>query len=303
VSQAGRLIGVFSAAAGRFFGSGASHHAAAIAYYVLFSLAPLAIVLVSVFSLVLQNDELRDTVVTKVVDALPVDTSGSADVEDAIEEIATPASAAGLVSLVVFLWAASGMMSAIRRGLEHVMGVEEGRPMLRGKLIDFALVGGTAVLVMVSVGVGLVTQFVNRLVGELAGVLGVEGDAAERTLSTALPFLVWVLTALLVYRFVPAARLRFRDALAGAIVTAVLLLGISLAADLVYAKTTEWSIVYGSLTSLLVFLYSVYLYSSALLLGAAVAIEWPKPHVSDGEPFGRKVRRAARGLFVRDRPS
>ena len=56
--------------------------------------------------------------------------------------------------------------------------------------------------------------------------------------------------------------------------TAIILLGISLASDLVYARTTDWSVIYGSLTSLLIFLYSVYLYAGTLLLGAAVATEW-----------------------------
>jgi hypothetical protein len=53
----------------------------------------------------------------------------------------------------------------------------------------------------------------------------------------------------------------------------VLLLAISLASDLIYTRTMQWSVIYGSLTSLLVFLYSAYLFAAALLFGAAVAVE------------------------------
>jgi uncharacterized BrkB/YihY/UPF0761 family membrane protein len=45
--------------------------AAGIAYRVLFSIAPLAIVLVSIFGLVLQDDGVRQDVVDSIVDALP----------------------------------------------------------------------------------------------------------------------------------------------------------------------------------------------------------------------------------------
>jgi membrane protein len=292
---------VASAAGSRFFAARGTQHAAGIAYRVLFSLAPLSIVLVSIFGLVLQDDDLREEVVDSIVDVLPIDDAGRADVEPAIEQNATPASAAGLVSLLVFLWAASGMMAAIRRGLEAVMGVVEGRAAVPSKLVDLALVGAAALLVLVSVGAGLVAELTNELVRELADVLGVGGTAVEGTVSLLLPFLLWVGTVLLLYRFVPAAGLGLRDSLAGAVVTSVLLLAISLASAVVYRNTTEWSVIYGSLTTLLVFLYSVYLYAVAVLFGAAVATEWSLPHESSGEPLRDRVRKGFRGLFVRDR--
>jgi membrane protein len=292
-----RLIGVGGAAVSRFFTARGTQHAAAIAYRVLFSLAPLAIVLVAVFGLVLQDDDVRERVVDRVVDALPIDAEGREDVEDAIEAIATPASAAGLLSLLVFLWAATGMMAALRRGLEAVTGVAEGRPVVQAKLVDFALVIGAAVLVLISVALGVAADVGVEAVAGLSDTLGVDLGTEGRAIALALPFLLWVVTALLLYRFVPSAGLRLQDSLAGAVVTAVLLLVISLASDLVYAKTTDWSVIYGSLTSLLVFLYSVYLSAATLLLGAAVAAEWSLPREPDGVPLRAKVT----GLFARGR--
>jgi membrane protein len=297
----GRLTGVAGSALSRFFAAGCTQHAAGIAYRVLFSLAPLAIVLVSLFGLVLQDDDVRERVVDRVIEAIPVDAAGSEDVESAIETIATPASAAGLVSLLVFLWAASGMMGALRRGLEAAMGVAQGRPIARGKLVDLALVAGAAVLVLLSVGIGLVVELANELVVQLSASLGIDVGAEGKAIALALPFLLWIVTSLLLYRFVPAAGLRLQDALAGAVVTAVILLAISLASDLVQAKTTDWSLIYGSLTSLLVFLYSVYLYAGALLLGAAVAAEWSLPHPAHDEPLRARIRRGFGGLLVRER--
>ena len=265
-----RLVSVLVSSGKRYAAGGFSARAAGIAYRVLFSLAPLAIVLVSVFGLVLQNSELKQDVTDKVVSVLPVDASGHARVEHEISKIATPASAAGLISLLVFLWAATGMMGAIRSGLQSAIAPDEKRPLVRGKLVDLSLVGAATVLVLLSVGVGLVSQFVRALVAQV----GVGGGVATKAVSIGLVLLLWMATALLLYRFVPAAKLRFGDALAGAVVTAVLFLGISLAGSLLYAKTTNWSLIYGSLTSVLVFLYSVYLCANVLLFGAIVAAEW-----------------------------
>jgi hypothetical protein len=64
---------------------------------------------------------------------------------------------------------------------------------------------------------------------------------------------------------------------------------------------TRLSVVYGSLTTALVFLYSVYLYTSALLLGAEVAAAWSRPPTSH-EPIRSQVRDAVLGLFVRQKP-
>jgi uncharacterized BrkB/YihY/UPF0761 family membrane protein len=105
-----RLTGVAGAAMSRFFAARGTQLAAGIAYRVLFSLAPLAIVLVAVFGLVLEDDDVRERVVDRVIEKLPVDAEGREEVEDAIETIASPASAVGLLGLVVFLRAASGMM-------------------------------------------------------------------------------------------------------------------------------------------------------------------------------------------------
>jgi membrane protein len=283
----------------RFFADRCPQQAAGIAYRVLFSIAPLAIVLVSIFGLVLQNDSIRADVVDAVVDALPVSAAGKKDVENAITAIATPASAAGLVSLIVFAWAATGMMTALRQGLERAMGVRESRPMMRGKLVDLMLIVGAAVLVLVTVGITLLGSLVQKASGSFGGLIGVGAGTLAGALIRVASFFLSIIVVLLLYRFVPARGLRIRDGLAGAIVTAVLLLLISLAAGQIYGRVTNLSVVYGSLTAGLVFLYSMYLYSSALLLGAEVAAAWARPPTENGEPILTQVKRGVLGLFVK----
>jgi membrane protein len=298
-----RLSRVIPDAVQHFFSDQTSQHAAGISYRVLFSIAPLAIVLVSIFGLVLQDDNVRRDVVNSIVDALPVSAAGRNDVEDAITAIATPASAAGLVSLLVFVWAATGMMTAIRRGLESAMDVAESRPPARGKLVDLGLIVGAALLVLVTVGITLLGNLVQRASGSLGEAIGLGAGTLASGLLHGAKFVLSVAVVLLLYRFVPARGLRIRDGVVGAIVTGLLFQLISFASGWINERTTRLSLVYGSLTTALVFLYSVYLYSCALLLGAEVAAAWSRPQTADGERILTQLKRAVLGLFVRQKVS
>jgi membrane protein len=266
----------------------------------LFSIAPLAIVLVSVFGLILQDDDVRDNVVDSIVDALPVSAAGRQDVEDAITAIATPASAIGLASLLVFAWAATGMMTALRQGLEAAMSVTEVRPLARGKLIDLLLVVGAAALVLVTAGLTLLGGLLETAAGPVAEETGLHAETLAQGLLRGASFALSIVVVMLLYRFVPARGLRIRDGLAGATVTALLLQLISFASGWTYAKATDLSVVYGSLTAALVFLYSIYLYSCALLFGAELAAAWSRPPpTGPGEPILVRLKQGALGLFVR----
>ncbi len=296
------LLRAVPQAVDRYFADRCPQHAAGIAYRVLFSLAPLAIVLVAIFGIVLQDEDLRERVIAQIVAALPLSDQGSADVARAIERIATPVNLLGMISLFVFAWAASGMMGAIRLGLEAAMRIERARPMARAKLIDFLLVVGTAALVLAAVLLNLLAQVVTNAIDRPLAWLGLGDGLLETLVRHGVPLVLSTVVVLLLYRFVPARRLRFGDALAGALVTALLLLAISLASSWLFGRAAKLSVVYGSLTAALVFLYSVYLYASALLVGAELAAAWSNPGPATDETLREKARRLVLGLFVHQEP-
>ena len=298
-----RIAGLALTSLQGFFADHCPQHAAAIAYRVLFSVAPLGIVLVSILGLVLRDDSIRQDVVDAIVDALPVSAQGKADIEEAISAIATPASAAGLLSLVLFTWASTGMMTAIRRGLEAAMRVTVSRPVARGKLVDLVLVVGASALVLVVVAMTVLGDLVQRSSDDVGESIGVGGGLLAGGLMRGAAFLLSGVVVLLLYRFVPARGLSIRDGLMGAVTTAVLLQAISLASGWIYDKTTRLSLVYGSLTVALVFLYSMYLCASALLLGAEVAAAGVRPPAPDDEPTFGGFRKTLKTLFVRQKPS
>ncbi len=265
-------------------------YAAAIAFRVLFSLFPLTILLVSIFGLVLQDDELRESVIDELIGVLPVSPDGEENVRQSVESIATPFSAIGLVSLVALLWGASGMMASIRIGLEASLKIPAGRPAAHAKLVDFILVGAAGLLVIVIIGISTFAALFGRAVEWVSDELGVE-LVTTPTGSIFRELLLLVLIAvmtLMLYRFVPAVRLGRRAALAGATFTAV---GIWGAAKLlgVLFDVSRYNVIYGSLASVMAFLFFVYVVAFILLLGAEFAYAWSQPPGPPGPPLRAQI--------------
>jgi membrane protein len=279
------------------FADRCTQYAAAIAYRVLFSLFPLAIALVSVFGLVLQDDELRQQVINEVTDLLPGEQSGQGSIQQSIDQIATPLSAIGLISLVALLWGASGMMASIRLGLEAAMKVDRGRPAARAKLVDFILVAAAGVLVVVIVGLSAFGAFFSKLVDRFTEWAGI-ATPSGLLLRDGVQLVAIAVTVLLLYRFVPARKLRRRGALAGAILTAVGVWGSTKVLAIVFSDFSRYNLIYGSLAGVMTFLFFVYVVAWILLLGAEFAYAWSQPAGPPGPPLRSQIIGAFRGLFV-----
>jgi membrane protein len=274
-----------------------TQYAAAIAYRVLFSLFPLTIAMVSIFGLVLQDDELRQSVIDELIDFLPVSESGQADVQRSIEEIATPLSAIGLISLVALIWGASGMMASIRLGLEAALKVDRGRPAARAKLVDFILVAASGVLVLAIVGLSAFGAFFSKLADRFAAWAGVEAPSGW-LLRDGIQLVAIAVTVLLLYRFVPARKLRRRGAIAGAVLTALGIWGATKILAVVFADFSRYNVIYGSLAGVMTFLFFVYVVAWILLLGAEFAYAWSQPPGPPGPPLRAQLIGAVTGLFI-----
>ena len=278
-------------------------YAAAIGFRVLFSLFPLTILLVSIFGLVLQDDELRQQVIDELIDVLPVSADGEDDIRASIESLASPFSAIGLVSLVALLWGASGMMASIRLGLEAALKVDQGRPAARAKLVDFVLVGAAGLLVIVIIGLSTFAALFGRAVDWVSNEIGVElvTSPSGTVLRELLQLSLIALMTLMLYHYVPAAKLGRRASLAGASFTA---LGIWGAAKVLGAlfDVNRYNVIYGSLASVMAFLFFVYVVAFILLLGAEFAYAWSQPPGPPGPPLRAQVVGALRGLVFHPEP-
>ena len=121
-----------------FLADKCTHLAAGVAYYVLLSLFPLVIFVVSILGIVLTDDARREQFIDDVIQALPLEaveaeqTADGAPAQTQLERSLRGAmngvrgfSLVGLLGLAGTLWAASGMFGAIHTALDLAWRVDE----------------------------------------------------------------------------------------------------------------------------------------------------------------------------------
>jgi len=296
-----KIVRAFPRAVEDLFTDRCPQYAASIAYHVLFSLVPLTIFFVSITGLVLQDEELKRKLQNELLEVLPISDAFGKDVSKSIEGLASPLSAFGLVSLVALLWGASGMMAALRVGLEAACKVERGRPAAHAKAVDFILVAITGLLVLIVVALSAFATFFSGVVDHAAEHVGINAAPSGIFLRDIFQLVAFCVMAFLLYRYVPARRLRARDALAGAILTAVLTWSATKILTIVFGNFSRYNLIYGSLAGVMTFLFFVYVVSLILLLGAEFGYAWSQPEGPPGPPLRRQIVDLLRSLFVAPR--
>jgi membrane protein len=275
-----------------------SQHAASIAYHVLFSLFPLAIVLAGASSLVLHATGSRAQVVDTIVRNLPLSASGASDIRGLLLGATSSTAGLGLIAIIGLIYSASGMMTAVRTALNQAWDVQQPRPFLKGKLVDLGLVLAVATLGLGSLALTIAARFLSAH----AALPGWASWAASVLIPLALAFG----TSLFLYRIIPAADVRVRDAWPAALFVAVLLVVLQNLFALYVGNFAHYNAIYGSLGAVIAFMFFVFLAAQLFLLGAEIASECPRVRdelerdgaAQNGQPLVSQIRAALRGLWV-----
>ncbi len=271
-----QLVRVAYRAGDKLAADSCHHLAASMSFRILFSLVPLLILVVSVFGLVLQDDRLRMDLVAEISDLIPITAAGQDDLERILSEVATPVSAVGLLSLLALFWGASGMMGALRAGLNAAWNVDQGRSILHGKLFDFVLVVVAGLAILASFALSIAVHVLEQTTNELAGAfswLGPLDDAVAWTLGIIVPFLLIFAAFLLIYRFVPGQPPGNRALVLGAFMAAVGFDVLKNGYAIYLSYFTNFNALYGALGALFGFLLFVYLSAIVTLYCAEYAAE------------------------------
>ena len=281
--------------------------AAAISYYVLFSVVPLTIFLASIFGFVMRDANTRQEVVDRIVQATPLQqqegTSLVSDTVKGVSRVSLPLTVVGLVGLA---WSGSAMFAAIRRGLNIAFEAKKGRPVVQQKLVDLVMLSGFALVLLISVAG---TGFLHTLRARSLNVLGPLSSGSSlfwEVVPFLAPAVFSFLLFLLLYRYVPRVGLGFRDVWPGALLAAALFEAMKNGFAIYIDNFGSYDLAYGALGGILLFLLWTYLTANILLLGAEMASEYPR--VRDGlyveaggpgKPLRQQALGAVKGLFVR----
>jgi membrane protein len=255
---------------------GTSQLAAAISYRMLFSLVPLVACIAAIADLLLP-DEQRDKIARWLASSVP----GKAldpSIEHTLSASSTTATVAGLVSVAVLLWAASGMMASIRIAFRMIWENDRRRTYVDSKLLDIAFVLGVGVVAIVTLGATLVVNVLVEVGRDLSRVIGAGTEGrilaavAEVLTSTALTFGI----LLVLYRALPPAAPRWGAVWLPALLAAIAFHIATAVYALYLARQGDVTETYGPLGAVLGFLLVVYVGITVVLVGAELVAGWPE---------------------------
>jgi membrane protein len=241
---------------------------AALAYYTVFSMVPLLIIIISLIGLVFGQEAAQSTILAQITNL--VGEQSAAAIKDMIERANQPATGllATVIALATLLLGASGFFGQLQDALNTVWGVEpkEGRGVwgfIKDRFLSFVAVLGTGFLLLVS----LVLSSVLAALGKwFSGVLPLP-EAVLHLVNFVLSLAVITGLFALIFKVLPDARVAWRDVWVGAALTAALFTIGKYAIGLYLGKSHVAS-AYGAAGSLVIVLVWVYYSAQILLYGA-----------------------------------
>ena len=242
---------------------------AALAYFTVFSLAPLVLVLLAVFGLIFGgNEHARD----KITEQLQyfIDPSGIKVIQDIAANASKPQAGfiATTIGVIVGLFGASGVFGQLQDALNTIWDVKP-KPgsglwgFVRARFLSFAMVGGVCFLLLVS----LTVESILRGLSDYLKAMMPGGHVLALALFLVFDLLVIILLFALIFRYLPDAKVAWRDVWVGATLTAVFfVLGKFVLA--LYLGSGAAGSAYGAASSLITLLLWIYYAAQILLFGA-----------------------------------
>lgn len=283
--RVGQFLGLFREAFREWNEDRAPRLGAALAYYTIFSIAPLLVIVIAICAQVFGDDAARRHIRDEI------ETMVGRPAAEAVEDMLRHAHGKGSgpwatgLGVVTLLFGALGVFVQLQDALNTVWKVEPkpGRGwlhMLRDRALSFAMVLGTGFLLLVSLVASTVLQAVRTFGDHLFEPAHLPGGLSIwQTANAVLSFAFITVLFAMIYKILPDVRIRWRDVWAGALIATVLftigkyLIGL-------YLGRAGVTSAFGAAGSLVIVLVWVYYSSQILLYGAEFTRVYAR-HIGD----------------------
>jgi membrane protein len=266
----GRIWAIFAQAGGFWLERNAFVHAGSLAFYTLFSLAPIMIIAVAVASTLFGEEAARGEISAQLAGTIGAEAAEA--VEDAVSRSRLEAS--GLVPMLMGIGAlvigATTVFAQMQMSLNSIWGVT-AKPsrsgilvLLKVRVLSLAIVLTIGFVLLVSLLLSVALKAVIRYADYWVPLPGAVLTVAELALSMA----VFTLLFGVIFKVLPDVEVEWEDVWSGAAITAAMFItGRHLIA--LYLAYTAPASTYGAAGSLVLVLLWVYYSSLILFFGAA----------------------------------
>jgi membrane protein len=256
---------------------------AALAYYSLFSIAPLLFLIISIAGLVFGPDAVRGMLFAQIASLMGQ--NGAEAIEEMLAHVSEPKTGtwATALSVAVLLFGASTVFGQLQTALDTIWRVpaedkEQDKrsgiwTFIRSRLLTFGMVLGLAFLVTVSL---ILSSMLSALGKWWAPMFG-PWEAVAHALDIAVNFGALTVVFAAIYKLMPRASIQWRDVWVGGFVTALLFVIGKFLIGLYLGKADVGSS-FGAFGSLVIVMVWVYYSAQIFLLGAEFT--WAYAHAA-----------------------
>lgn len=254
----------------KFVAEDISTNAAQVAFYFIFALFPLLLVVLNIIGIFLGAAEgVKAELFTYLQQVVPA--SALKLIEETINEVTSEGGGGKLTfGLVLALWSASAGVDNIRIALNDVYDLEETRPWWKYKLVSVLLTLGIALLIFLALGVVFYGgQFLNLLFSPLG--FQIDSYFILTAFSIIVVGIALVLSFALIYNFAPNHDpFDWHWISPGAVTAIVLWIVLSLGFRVYLSYFDSYAKTYGSIGAVIVLLLWLYLTAMVILIGGIV---------------------------------
>jgi membrane protein len=286
----------------------ASRLSAALAYYTIFSLAPMLLIIIAVTGFFFgQRDVVQSQVLNQIEGLVGAD--GREFVSGLLTSASNPAKGvfATIVGIVTLLFGALGVFNELHNALNTIWEVKEEetkgflesiKKVIFNRLLSFSMILGIGFLLLVSLVISAAISAVQETIGNAVPVSEILLQIVNLVISIGV---VTVLFAL-IFKFLPDAEIAWRDVWLGAFVTAVLF---SLGKFLIglYLGNSSAASAFGAAGSLVLLLLWIYYSAQILLFGADFTEVYANKFGSKIVPQGEEVPSSVTAIPQQKRPT
>lgn len=270
----GRVLHVLRCAISQWFAHRAASMGAALAFYTLFSMAPVLVLVIAVAGFFYGAEAAKGELLIQLTGLIGAQGAEAAALVLAGARNQDSALLASIIAIVLLLFGATTVFAELKDSLDHIWGVGPAPgaglwELLRTRLLSFGLILVLAFLLMVSLVVSAALALLQNYVG-----------ARWQDATVVLGWLAWLLSfgviALLfavIYKLLPRVKLSWRDVTIGALGTAAMFeLGKSLIG--LYIGNSGVANSFGAAGSTIALLLWVYYSAQIFFLGAEFARQY-----------------------------
>ena len=273
-----------------------TEYAAALAYFTIFSLAPLLIIAVAVAGLIFGRQEAQAHLIAQIQQAIGAEAANAAHQMIANTSHMGRSLTAIAIGLATLLLGAMRIFIELKKMLNKIWNVkvEQGgvRIFFERYLWSFLMVLGVGLLLLAMIIVSAALSYVTRFLGNELGSTAQLWQVAN----TITSFIIFTLLFAMIYKFLPERRIPWGDVWVGALVTSILFTAGRFLIGLYLGRATVAS-PYGAAGSLVILLIFIYYSALILFFGAEFTEVYARCYGSQ-----KKLGGAAAGETTREAP-